>query len=159
MLPLWECSPFLFISPSVFISPPVSMEKGVHIHVSKIIDHFSLLPLSICTIIGHVCIPGVTILSPLSSFSSLMNSRCVKVFERPYTWLAVWQASSLLWSNSLICNFSVFFIHTWFLEYVLSAFVPSSVLAFLDELYRKLLKGYFYEIQQSWASFPRPLQL
>ena len=57
---------------------------------SLITADWNLLPLSICMILGFVCMPGVTILSPLSSFSSLMNSRCAKVFERPYTWLAVW---------------------------------------------------------------------
>ena len=72
--------------------------------------------------------------TPLSSFSSLMNSRCSKVFERPYTWLAIWQPSSLLWSTSLFCSCSVFLIHTCFLASVLWAFDPSSVLAFLDEL-------------------------
>ena len=99
-----------------------------------------LLPLSICTILGPVCIPRVTILSPLSSFSSLMNSRCAKVFERPYTWLALWKPSSLLWSASPNCNCSVFNIHTCFLASILWAFVPSlSLLVFLAELYVSLL--------------------
>ena len=118
---------------------------------SLITAHWYLLPLSICTILGLVSMPGVTIFSPLSSFSSLMNSRCVKVFERPYTWLAIWQPSSLLWSTSPICNYSVFLIHTCFLASVLWAFVPSSVLAFLDELYENLLMGCFCVLQQSWA--------
>ena len=84
-----SCSPYEH-APFVFISPPLaSMAKGVHIPVSEISDHCWLLPLSICTILGPVCIPGVTILSPLSSFYNLMNSRCVKVLERPYTWLTI----------------------------------------------------------------------
>ena len=87
-----SCSPFVFISP-----PLASMEKGVHIPMSEIFDHCWLLPLSICTILGPFCIPGVTIISPLSSSSSLMNSKCDKVFERPYTWLSIWNSSSLLW--------------------------------------------------------------
>jgi len=149
MLPLWACSHFVIISPFVFISPPLaSMAKGDHISVSGISDHYSLLPLSICTILGPVCMPGVTILSPLSSFSSLVNSRCVNIFERPYTWLAIWQPSSLLWSTSPICNCSVFLIHTCFLASVLWAFDSSSVLAFLDELYRKLLTCCFWVLQQ-----------
>ena len=78
-----SCSPYEH-APFVFISPPLaSMAKGVHLPVSEISDHCWLFPLSICTILGPVCMPGVIILSPLSSFSSLMNSRCVKVFERP----------------------------------------------------------------------------
>ena len=56
------------------------MAKGVHISAFEITDHCSLLPLSMCPILGTVCIPGVTILSPLSSSSSLVNSRCAKVF-------------------------------------------------------------------------------
>ena len=63
---------------------------------SLITADWYLLPLSICTILGPICIPGVTILCPLSSSSSLMNSRCAKVYERPYTWLGIWQPSSLL---------------------------------------------------------------
>ena len=130
-------APPMSMLPFDFISPPLeSMEKGVHIPVSEISDHCWLLPMSKCTILGPVSMPGVTILSPLSSFSSLMNSRCTKVFERPYTWLAIWQPSSLLWSASPICNCSVFLIHTCFLTSVLWAFVPSFVLAFLDELSR-----------------------
>ena len=139
--PYEHAPPFFYISPFVFISPPLaSMEKGVHILVSEISDHCWLLPLSICTVLGPVCMPGVTILSPLSSFSSLMNSRCAKIFERPYTWLAVWQPSSLLWSASPFCNCSVFLIHTCFLASVLWASVPSlSLLVFLAELYVSLL--------------------
>ena len=38
MLPLWACSPFVFISP-----PLASMAKGVHIPVSEISDHCSLV--------------------------------------------------------------------------------------------------------------------
>ena len=135
--PYEHASAFVCISPFIFISPPLaSMAKGVHIPVSEIFDYFWLLPLSICTILGPVCMPGVTIFSPLSSYSSLMNSRCAKVFERPYTWLAIWQPSSLLWSAFPICNCSVFLIHSCFLASVLWAFVSSFVLDFLDELSR-----------------------
>ena len=107
-----------------------------------------LLPLSACHDPWTYLNAWRTILSPLSSFSSLMNSRCAKVFERPYTWLAIWQPSSLLWSTSPICNCSVFLIHTCFLASVLWAFDSSSVLAFLDELYRKLLTCCFWVLQQ-----------
>ena len=136
-----SCSPYEH-APLLFASLPLSSSLPLWHQWQRVSTylcleslntaHWYLLPLSICMILGPVYMPRVTILSPLSSFSSLMNSRCVKVFERPYTWLAVWQPSSLLWSTSPICNCSVFLIHTCFLAYVLWSFV----LAFLDDLSR-----------------------
>ena len=63
-----SCSPFFFISP-----PLASMEKGVHIPMSEISNHYSLFPLSICMILRPVCMVGVAILSPLCSSFSLMT--------------------------------------------------------------------------------------
>ena len=64
----------LHVSLCCHLSPLESMAKGDHISSYETTDHWSLLPLSTCTILGPVCIPGVTI-----SFEFILQPHEIKV--------------------------------------------------------------------------------
>ena len=136
------------------------------LHIYKdLITPTSSLPVS-NPILGPVTVLRVTTNFLWVHPPNSMNSRCIKIFERPQVWLAIWQPSFVHRSTS----FKTFFlIHTWECPCLWSLvfwtsnlpallFILSS-LNFLVDVYEGLFIGCLLGLAQAWDLWPKPLQL